>query len=135
MRKQRLAARKKTPLENPRDMDDSFLLSVPIPLATTIKESNGDTHIELRDHHGQGEHHLLVIALALKRQLAGHSLAVDNIENALIQNEGQSSVEIWKSFDGLHSLKSADVQNFTICCEHMKAVHEHTKVVNQGQHW
>jgi len=114
-------------------MDDSFLLSIPTSLATTFKENNR-ARIELREHPVTGGQNFVVYAFALN-QFSGHSLAVDNIENRLIRNEAQSSTEIWKSFDGLHSLKSADTQNFTVCYQHTAAAHEQKKVVNQGQQW
>lgn len=102
-------------------MDDSFILSLSPHVATRIKENSESQKVELQ---ASREH--------AKREC---TLVVKDITSRLSTSDGHEFVEIWKSFDGVHSLKSSDVQYLTQRAKQSEEEQpDHSSRNNRAQH-
>lgn len=63
------------------------------------------------------------------------SIIIDEQDHSLCVPKGRRSVELWKSFDGTHTLKSSDMQHFFVS-DNAK-IHESDESTSSTeiQHW
>jgi len=105
-------------------MDDSYLISVSPTIARSIKANVESLKLEASTP-----------AQSDRRSLRECLLIIDDKEHSLCVPEGRGSIELWKSFDGTHTLKSSDLQHVFVCDNATLHENDELSTSSEIQHW
>jgi hypothetical protein len=110
-------------------MDDTYLVSVTSEIASSIRENVRALSVEIEGTDGDGKIDTALYLYTTQLWASGFKLIVDKHMHRC-EVPTNCTVELWKSLDGVHSLKSNDMQRALISEAESQRLN-----LDRSQHW